>query len=113
MTPYQRSRFFGVGGDECHKSSTMTIPEIAAQLRAAFGKSVATDKGVSLPDRNLFAAAQNACSDEEIILMWLSVSSVQEHQVPMFVVEQWARRANDLNEWMELLKQNTTPPENN
>jgi len=56
------------------------------------GKFVAADKDVSLPDRILFAAAQNDCSDEEIISMWLSVSSVQEHQVPMFVVELWARR---------------------
>ena len=91
----------------------MTIAEIAGELRVTLGKFVAADQEVSRPDRILFAAAQNACSDEEIISMWLSVSSVQEHQVPMFLVEHWARRASNLNEWMELLKQNTTPPENN
>ena len=91
----------------------VSILEIAAQLRVAIGDFVVADKDVSLADRISFTAALNDCSDEEIISIWLSVSCVQEHQVPMFVVEQWARRANNFNDWMELLKRNTTPPENN
>jgi hypothetical protein len=32
-----------------------------------------------------FAPAQNDCSDEEIISFWLTVSTLEKHEVPMFV----------------------------
>ena len=63
--------------------------------------------------RQTFAAAQNDCSDEEVSSFWLSVSYLEEHQVPMFVAKQWAKRATNISEWMALLERNTAPPENN
>jgi hypothetical protein len=45
------------------------------------------DNGVSLADRNKFFIGQRDCSDEEIISFWLSVSFLEDHRVPMFVVE--------------------------
>jgi hypothetical protein len=91
----------------------MTIPEIAAQLRVALGICVSADKDVSSAERSYFAAAQNVASDEEVISFWLSVSYLEDHRVPMFVVKQCARRASNISEWMSLLEWNTAPPENN
>jgi hypothetical protein len=91
----------------------MTIPEIAEQLRLALGHCVDAAKEVSPADRSYFTAAQNNSSDEEVISFWLSVSYLEEHQVPMFVAKQWAKRAKNICEWMALLEQNTAPPGNN
>jgi hypothetical protein len=91
----------------------MTIPEIAAQLRVILGLCVFADKNVSPQKRIYFTTEQNDSSDEEVIAFWLSVSCLEEHQLPMFIVEQWAKRATSINEWMALLERNTTPPGNN
>ena len=91
----------------------MTIPEIAAQLRVALGNCVNADKDVSSAERSSFTAAQNDSSDEEVVSLWLSVFYLEEHLVPMFVAKQWAKRANNISEWMALLERNTAPPENN
>jgi len=45
----------------------MTVPEIAAQLRMVLGVYVKTDAKISLAQCINFEAAQNDCSDEEII----------------------------------------------
>jgi hypothetical protein len=71
----------------------MTIPEIAAQLRVALGNCVNAAKDVSPAERSYFTAAQNDSSDEQVIAFWLSVSYLEERQVPMFVAKQWAKRA--------------------
>jgi hypothetical protein len=91
----------------------MTIPEIASQLRMVLGVCVNADTEVSPAQRIYFAAAQNDCSDEEIISFWLSVSSLEEHQVPMFVARHWATRSSNFIEWMMLLHHNTAPLGNN
>jgi hypothetical protein len=52
-------------------------------------------------------------SDEQVISFWLSISYLEDRQVPMFVVRQWAAKATNINEWMTLLEGNTTRPENN
>jgi hypothetical protein len=65
----------------------MTIPEIAAQLRMVLGVCAKSDANVSPSERIYFAAAQNDRSDQEIISFWLSVSSIEEHQVPMFTAK--------------------------
>jgi hypothetical protein len=91
----------------------MTIPEIAAQLRMVLGVCVKADAKVSPEQGIYFAAVQNDCSDEEIISLWLSVSSLDEHLVPMFIAKHWARRASNFIEWMALLEHNTAPPGNN
>jgi hypothetical protein len=91
----------------------MTIAEIAAQLRVALGNCVNADNGVSPEERSYFAAVQNDASDEDVISFWLSVSYLEEHQVPIFVAKQWAKRASNISEWMALLERNTAPPENN
>jgi hypothetical protein len=91
----------------------MTIPEIAAQLRVALGVCVGADKEVSSAERSNFVSVQNAASDEEVISFWLSVSYLEEHRVPMFVVKQWGQKASNISEWMALLERNTVPPENN
>jgi hypothetical protein len=65
----------------------MTIPEIAAQLRMVLGFALKRKQNVSPAERIYFAAAQNDCSDEEIISFWLTVSSLEEHQVPMSVAK--------------------------
>jgi hypothetical protein len=91
----------------------MTIPEIASQLRVALGVCVGADEDVSSAERSYFAAVQNDASDEEVISFWLSVSYLEDHQVPMFVAKQWGQRASNISEWMALLEQNTAPPENN
>jgi hypothetical protein len=54
----------------------MTIPEIAAQLRMVLGVCAKANANVSPAERIYFAAAQNECSDEEIISFWLAVSSL-------------------------------------
>jgi hypothetical protein len=91
----------------------MTIPEIAAQLRMVFGACAKADANVSPAERIYFAAAQNDCSDEEIISFWLAVSNLEGHQVPLFVAKHWAERASNFIEWMAPLKDNTAPPEDN
>jgi hypothetical protein len=91
----------------------MTIPELASQLRIVLGVCVKADGKVSSAEGIYFAAVQNDCSDEEIISLWLSVSSLEERQVPMFVAEQWAKPASNFIEWMALLQHNTAPPGNN
>jgi hypothetical protein len=47
--------------------------------------------------------------DEEVIALWLSVSYLEEHHVPMFVAKQWAEKATNISEWMALLERNTAP----
>ena len=91
----------------------MTIPEIAAQQRVALGICVSADKDVSPAERSHFTAMQNNSSDEDVISFWLSVSYLDNHRVPMFIVTQWAQRATNISEWMALLEWNTAPPENN
>jgi hypothetical protein len=91
----------------------MTIAEIAVQLRVALGNCVNAAKDVSQVERDHFTAAQNDSSDEEVICFWLSVSYLDDHQVPMFVAKHWAKQANNISEWMALLERNTTPPGNN
>jgi hypothetical protein len=91
----------------------MTIPEIAAQVRVALGICVSADKDVSPAERSHFTAMQNNSSDEDVISFWLSVSYLDNHRVPMFIVTQWAQRATNISEWMALLEWNTAPPENN
>ena len=91
----------------------MTISEIAAQVRVALGICVSADKDVSPAERSHFTAMQNNSSDEDVISFWLSVSYLDNHRVPMFIVTQWAQRATNISEWMALLEWNTAPPENN
>jgi hypothetical protein len=73
----------------------MTVPEIASQLRMVLGVCVNADTEVSPAQRIYFAAAQKHCSDEQIISFWLSVSSLEEHQVPMFVAKHGASRSSN------------------
>jgi hypothetical protein len=80
----------------------MTVPEIASQLRIVLGFCVNPDTEVSPAQRIHFAAAQNDCSDEQIISFWLSVSNLDEHH-----------RSSNFIEWMILLEHNTAPPGNN
>lgn len=89
----------------------MTITEIATSLRLVLKNCVNANKDVSIVERRYFASLQNDSSDEEIVSFWLSVSCLEDHQVPMFVVERWAERASTINEWMALLERNTTRPE--
>jgi hypothetical protein len=56
---------------------------------------------------------QNDASDEQVISFWLSVSYLEDHRVPMFVVKQWGLKASNISEWMALLERNTAPPQNN
>jgi hypothetical protein len=88
----------------------MTISEIASQLRVALVVCVGADGTVSSAERSYFAAVQNDASDESF---WLSVSYLEDHQVPMFVAKQWAKQASNISEWMAFLERNTAPPENN
>ena len=82
----------------------MTITEIATSLRLVLKNCVNANKDVSIVERRYFASLQNDSSDEEIVSFWLSVSCLEDHQVPMFVVERWAERASTINEWMALLE---------
>ena len=91
----------------------MTVPEIASQLRMVLGVCANANTEVSPTQRIYFAAAQKHCSDEQINSFWLSVSSLEEHQVPMFVAKHWATRSSNFIEWMILLEHNTAPPGNN
>jgi hypothetical protein len=52
-------------------------------------------------------------SDEQIISFWLSISHLEDRQVPLFIVRQRAKKATSVTEWMTLLELNTTRPENN
>jgi hypothetical protein len=91
----------------------MTISEIASQLRMVLGVCVKADAKISPAQGVYFDAVQDDCSDEEIISLWLSVSSLEERQVPMFVAKHWAKRACNFLEWIALLERNTAPPGNN
>jgi hypothetical protein len=91
----------------------MTIPEIASQLRMVIGVCVSADGNVSPTERRYFDTFQRNSSDEQVIPFWLSVSSLEEHQVPMFVVRHWAKRSSNFIEWMALLHNNTAPPGTN
>ena len=91
----------------------MTVPEIASQLRILLGVCVNANTEVSPAQRIYFAAAQNDSSDEQIISFWLSVSNLEDHQVPMFVAKHWATRSSNFIDWMLLLEHNTAPPGNN
>jgi hypothetical protein len=55
---------------------------------------------------------QNA-SDEEIIAFWLSLSNLRDHHVSVAVAKQWVKEANDIGEWMSILKQHSGPQGNN
>jgi hypothetical protein len=78
----------------------MTISEIASQLRMVLGVCVKADAKISPAQGVYFDAVQDDCSDEEIISLWLSVSSLEERQVPMFVAKHWAKRACNFIEWI-------------
>jgi hypothetical protein len=91
----------------------MTISKIASQLRMVLGVCVEADTKVSPAQRIYFAAAQSECSDEEIISIWLSASSLKENQVPLFVAKHWVKHASNFIERMALLEHNTTSPGNN
>lgn len=94
----------------------MTIPEIAAQLRVALGNCVDAAKDVSLAERSYFTSAQNDSFRRRghlLLVVGLLPRGLEEHQVPMFVAKQWAKRATNISEWMALLERNTAPPENN
>ena len=82
----------------------MTMTEIATGLRIALVNCINRDKSLSLADRYYFVIGQRDFSDEEIISFWLSVSCLEERQMPMFVVEKWAERSSNIHEWMELLR---------
>jgi hypothetical protein len=116
---HERTAYFGQPLKFLASSATgviqayMTISEIASQLRVALGVCVSAEKDVSSAERSYFAAVQNDSSDEEVISFWLSVSYLEDHRVPMFVAKKWAKKADNLIEWMTLLEQNTSPPENN
>jgi hypothetical protein len=77
------------------------------------GVCVHAEAKVSPAQRIYFAAAQNDCSDEDIISFWLSMSNREDHQVPMFVAEHWAIRSSNFIEWMVLLEHKTAPARNN
>lgn len=91
----------------------MTITEVARDLREFLCGYVDADKSVSAADRNFFTAGQKKASDEEVISFWLSISRLDANQVPMFVAKKFAAQAEDIDEWMTLLDQNTVPPEEN
>jgi hypothetical protein len=86
----------------------MTIAEIAVNLRGTLGSCLNQDKSASILDRCYLTLVQHDYSDEEIVSLWLSVSFLRDHQVPMFVVKHWAEKAADINEWMSLLERHTT-----
>jgi hypothetical protein len=90
----------------------MTIPEIVAQLRTELIECVNSDKAMSVEERSFCTTVQNA-SDEEIIAFWLSLSYLKDHHVSMAVAKQWVKEANDIGEWMSLLKRNTGTQGNN
>ena len=71
------------------------------------GVCVNADTEASPTQRIYFAGAQKHCSDEQIISFWLSVSNLEDHQVPMFVAKHWASRSSNFIEWMILLDHNT------
>jgi hypothetical protein len=89
------------------------LREAAAQPLVALGNCANAAKDVSPAERDHFTAVQNDCSDEEIISFWLSVSSLKERQVPMFVAKQWAKRTTNISEWIALLERNTAQSGNN
>jgi hypothetical protein len=71
----------------------MTIPEIAARLRAALCNCVHADEGVSPAERRYFDAVQLKSTDEEVILPGCRyLIYLEDHRVPMFVVKQWGKR---------------------
>jgi hypothetical protein len=75
----------------------MTIPEIASQLRISLGVCVVAHKDVSSAQWSHFAAVQNDASDEQVVSFWLSVSYLEDHRVPMFVVKQFSDRRRTRN----------------
>jgi hypothetical protein len=91
----------------------MTLTEIAADLRSAIVDCVSRDESVSIAYRISFMIEQPEFSDEQIISFWLSISHLEDRQVPMFIIKQWAKKASSLKEWIAFLELNTTPPENN
>jgi hypothetical protein len=60
----------------------MTVTEVARDLRRALGNCVNADKNVSLAQGIHFAAAQNDCSDEEVISFWLSIFFAAPDRTP-------------------------------
>ncbi len=91
----------------------MTISEIARDLRAVLINCINLDVGVTLLDRCYLTIVEHDFSDEEIVSLWLSVSYLGDHQVPMFVATHWAKKVTNIDDWMRLLKLNTTAPKNN
>jgi hypothetical protein len=110
---YPTNQIFWCRKGRVSKREQMTIPETAARVRVALCYCVNADEGVSSTERRYFHAVQLNSTDEEVISFWLSVSYLDKHHVPMFVAKQWAKQANDLNEWMALLERNTAPPGRN
>ena len=82
-------------------------PETAGQMRVALNNCVSADKDVRLQNEVISPQYRATLLDEEVISFWLSVSNLEQHQVPTFVAVQWAKRANGVGEWMALLERNT------
>jgi hypothetical protein len=94
-------------------SAAVTITEIAGELRAELTKCINRDGEATLLDRCYLIIVEHAFSDEEIVALWLSVSCLCDHRVPMFVAKHWAQKVTNIDDWMEALKRHTTLPRNN
>jgi hypothetical protein len=70
------------------------------------------DGEVTLLDRCYLTTVEHDFSDEEIVSLWLSVSCLRDHQVPIFVAKHWAEKVSTIDDWMKLLKRHTTMPKN-
>jgi hypothetical protein len=90
----------------------VTIAEIAEDLRAALMNCIKRDGDVTLLDRCSLTIVEHDFSDEEIVSLWLSVSCLCDHRVPVFVAKHWAEKVTNIDDWMDLLKRHTTMPKN-
>lgn len=91
----------------------VTIAEIAGDLRGALMDCINRNGAVTLVDRCYLAIIEQDFSDEEIVSLWLSVSRLDDHRIPMFVARHWAGKVTNIDDWMKLLKRHTTAPKNN
>jgi hypothetical protein len=71
-------------------------------MRVALNNCVSADKDVRLQNEVISPQCRETLLDEEVISFWLSVSNLEQHQLPTFVAVQWAKRANGIGEWMAL-----------
>ena len=63
-------------------------PETAGQMRVALNNCVSADKDVRLQNEVISPQCRETLLDEEVISFWLSVSQLEQHQVPTFVAVQ-------------------------